>query len=764
MKTIKQKLLPSLMFVAAIFWLQPAAAAPLRIAQNNELNASEQAEHNLPHITANDKHINNGMWLSIAFLDGWKFYPDDDPAFADPGYDDAHWHDLTPGGLTVQNMPDTLWKPYNWWRFSFTADSAIYNNTWFLFLFTSGAAEVYLDGEFIESFGRFSTDPAEEMIFNKRQPTHNPPLGINPAEYHVLAVRFSNHHAESRVRYFGRYANMVAFNTGFVSNARNQIVVKTIRQTARTSGLAVGVLLLLLVLHLFLYYRFARDKGSFYVVLLLSLLLIHALVSFSGIWIEMSGIATYIMAIMFPLLLHQNITLLPLILSELFNVGRFRIWKYFALTAIPVTFLLNYTSAMQVVFVSYLAVGAISLVSCLYLFVKAYKAGRNGISFVGIGFIISIISMMLVLVLGEWMGVINFTVILWLVSVIYIAIPVGLTFYIANNYSNLVENLEHQVAERTSELRNSLNELRSAQDKLIQSEKLASLGELTAGIAHEIQNPLNFVNNFSEVSKELLDEVNEELAEGRRQFAEGSRQSGEEKLELVKEITMDIRQNLEKINHHGKRADAIVKGMLQHSRTGTGHKGLTDINALADEFLRLSYHGLRAKDKSFNADFKTDFDPNLPKIEVIPQDIGRVLLNLINNAFYAATSAVKTAHALSQQALSQQALSPQKTLTGFRTLSGLTDSETYKPTVTVSTKNLGNSIEISVKDNGPGIPVEIKDKIFQPFFTTKPSGQGTGLGLSLSYDIVKAHGGELNCETKQGEGTTFTIILPTKSK
>jgi signal transduction histidine kinase len=263
--------------------------------------------------------------------------------------------------------------------------------------------------------------------------------------------------------------------------------------------------------------------------------------------------------------------------------------------------------------------------------------------------------------------------------------------------------LEKQVADRTVELNNSLNNLKSTQAQLIQSEKMASLGELTAGIAHEIQNPLNFVNNFSEVSSELLDEMNDELDKG--------------DIEEAKVISKDIKQNLEKINHHGKRADAIVKGMLEHSRSSTGEKVPTDINVLADEYLRLSYHGLRAMDKNFNADYKTDFDPNLPKVNVVPQDIGRVLLNIINNAF---------------QAIKNDELSPDS----YRD-----KNDEFKPLVTVSTKNLGDKIEISVRDNGPGIPDQIKEKIFQPFFTTKPTGQGTGLGLSLSYDIVKAHGG-----------------------
>ena len=266
----------------------------------------------------------------------------------------------------------------------------------------------------------------------------------------------------------------------------------------------------------------------------------------------------------------------------------------------------------------------------------------------------------------------------------------------------------------------ALTELKSTQTQLIQSEKMASLGELTAGIAHEIQNPLNFVNNFSEVNKELLAEMKDEIDKGN--------------MDEVKALANDVIDNEEKINHHGKRADAIVKGMLQHSRSSSGIKESTDINALCDEYLRLSYHGLRAKDKSFNATIKTDFDESIGNINIIPQDIGRVILNLLTNAFYAAS------------------LPPE---------GGFKDPQyKHEPTVWVSTKKEGNKVLISVKDNGPGVPQKVLDKIFQPFFTTKPTGQGTGLGLSLSYDIIKAHGGEIKVETKEGEGSTFTIILP----
>ncbi|MEO5976900.1 MAG: two-component regulator propeller domain-containing protein [Chryseolinea sp.] len=277
--------------------------------------------------------------------------------------------------------------------------------------------------------------------------------------------------------------------------------------------------------------------------------------------------------------------------------------------------------------------------------------------------------------------------------------------------------------EQAKEIEKAYKNLKQTQVQLVQAEKMASLGELTAGIAHEIQNPLNFVNNFSEINKELIDEMNQELAAGN--------------LSEVKNIAKNISDNEEKIIFHGRRADGIVKGMLQHSRSSSGVKEMSDINAIADEYLRLAYHGLRAKDKSFNASMKTEFDPQVGKINAVPQDIGRVVLNLITNAFYVVTE--------------------KKTITAANGSAG----DKYEPTVTVSTKKNGNKVEIRVSDNGSGIPQSVLDKIFQPFFTTKPSGQGTGLGLSMSYEIItKGHGGELKVETQVGQGTTFIIVLP----
>jgi signal transduction histidine kinase/ligand-binding sensor domain-containing protein len=286
-----------------------------------------------------------------------------------------------------------------------------------------------------------------------------------------------------------------------------------------------------------------------------------------------------------------------------------------------------------------------------------------------------------------------------------------------NQRTEEVLQQKEEIEAQRDNLEKAFKELKTAQAQLVQSEKMASLGELTAGIAHEIQNPLNFVNNFSEVNAELIDEMQEEIEHGN--------------YEEVKALASDIKQNQEKISQHGKRADFIVKGMLQHSRTNSGERQLTNINTLADEFFKLSYHGLRAKDKSFNAEMTTHFEPNLPKINVIQQDIGRVLLNLFNNAFYAVNEKKKTA------------------------------DKSYRPEVKITTSSADKHVIITVRDNGTGIPDSVKEKIMQPFFTTKPTGEGTGLGLSLTYDmVVKGHGGSIRVDSVEGEGSEFTIALP----
>ncbi len=288
-----------------------------------------------------------------------------------------------------------------------------------------------------------------------------------------------------------------------------------------------------------------------------------------------------------------------------------------------------------------------------------------------------------------------------------------------------IENtrLLKELRQRTEDLSASLEDLRTAQDRLVQTEKLASLGQLTAGIAHEIKNPLNFVNNFSGLSVELIDELRETL---------NGVNADEKTLAEIAELTSTLRDNLDKIAHHGKRADSIVKNMLLHSREGSGERRPVDINALVEESLNLAYHGARAEKQSFNINLERSFDPAAGEVDLFPQEITRVLLNLIANGFYAA---------------------------GKRRAQATNGD--YEPTLAAATKNLGDRVEIRIRDNGTGIPPEVKDKMFNPFFTTKPAGEGTGLGLSISHDIiVKQHAGAIEVDTEPGKFTEFRIVLP----
>ena len=436
-----------------------------------------------------------------------------------------------------------------------------------------------------------------------------------------------------------------------------------------------------------------------------------------------------------------GLVFLPLTIYELFDYrGRLAIKIILSFSALCIAAIL--VKPIYAFYLLFYVTPIVNAVECFRVGIWALKAKKRGALFIIAGsFLFLSLLVASNLIPGDWGEL------LFMFSLV--SLPIGMTVFLAIRtaitYRSLEtklvevqelshqntkyqlekqellagqnEKLEQQVSERTAQLSQSLNELKSAQAQLVQSAKMASLGELTAGIAHEIQNPLNFVNNFSEVNTELIDEMQEEIDKG--------------DFEEVKAIANDIKENQQKINQHGKRADFIVKGMLQHSRTSSGERQPTNINTLADEFLKLSYHGLRAKDKTFNTELVTNFEDKLPGVNVVQQDIGRVLLNLFNNAFYAVSQKQKKA------------------------------DKDYKAEVSVTTSFENGQVIIKVKDNGIGIPDAVKDKIMQPFFTTKPTGEGTGLGLSLSYDIiVKTHGGSIRINSVEGEGSEFIVILP----
>ncbi len=674
--------------------------------------------------------INQG-WTSLN--ENWKYQKGDDIQWAQPSYNDNLWKTAVTNGNLNQNNDKQLAGENEivWFRIKIKVDST-FKETIIFNVVQNGASEIYLDGKLIHRFGVVSTSPK-----NFQQKSANEDIFVLPLEpdkEQVLAIRYATGSQDFPI-YNKSWTFRIQITTMNVLNSPDRFVNSKIALIPRgfdmfLISLGATSLISILFFTLFLFFPKERINGYF------------ALSTFCMSWFiiirnQNNSAETY----SFWLSIFQTICLLVGILIMLFCVYRilkrkigFWFWTLCGLCFLSIISRMVYP-------ITYLSIVLIlHQLTVIIVSFRSLKTNRIAalifISCMGITFIYFISNIILdALNINHAVYDSIFSGLSFMLLPLSIAIYLGFSFSqrskslaaqlievkklsAENNriLSEQKDNLEKEVALRTKDLNTSLENLKSTQSQLIQSEKMASLGELTAGIAHEIQNPLNFVNNFSEVSNELLDEMNEELTKG--------------DIEEAKAISLDIKQNLEKINHHGKRADAIVKGMLQHSRSSSGSKEPTDINKLADEYLRLAYHGLRAKDKSFNATMKTEFDETIGSITIFPQDIGRVILNLITNAFYATNEKQK---------------------------SGI---ENYEPTVTVSTKKVGNTVEIVVKDNGNGILQKVLDKIFQPFFTTKPTGQGTGLGLSLSYDIVKAHGGEFKVETKEGEGSEFSIHLP----
>ncbi len=688
--------------------------------------------------------INEYGSLQLPPVTRWKFKKGNDPSWANPDLDERGW--VLMDSLEIASLSyDKNDRFEGWFRFRFRFDPDIEVPPQFLFSTNGAAQDIYLNGDLVASFGDTGSQSGSYMR-NKGGFKYLP---FQPGKEYLVAIHFLDwvgpiSRSVSLIRVMGSQSFLY-----LATDARRTRLDSQQKTYERDHLIMFTILALITLLFWLIFVLNSSEKYLLFIALLTTFICLRPMVVVLS---YLSSDVLFLNAEWTALLIISGSLggggiafTFPLVLAAIFlpSIPKWLKWQSFAVLGIFFPIFVFFAGSVDLIAqIIPILVTIAAICSSIIILYKSWRSIKGAKWIVTTG-LFALMILILFGIVSQQVGVqLTNNQLNYLMFSSELFFPVSLLIYVAFwiKESRLAEQkkarevirvtaekqelltqqnvlLEKQVKERTTDLQNSLQNLKTTQSQLIQSEKMASLGELTAGIAHEIQNPLNFVNNFSEVSNELIDEMNEELEKG--------------DIPEAMEISKDIKQNLGKILHHGKRADNIVKGMLQHSRSGSGKKELTDINMLTDEYLRLAYHGLRAKDKSFNATMATDFDNSIGKIAVISQDLGRVILNLITNAFYAVQERKKEG------------------------------AKGYEPTVSVLTKKTGNIVEIRVKDNGNGIPEAIKEKIFQPFFTTKPTGQGTGLGLSMSYDIVtKGHGGNLKVETEEGKGTTFCINLP----
>jgi signal transduction histidine kinase len=683
--------------------------------------------------------------IRLGDIDGWIFKNGNDLTLPQKDINIIGWRKMRPSELS-EELADKNGKLECWFRLKFKLDTTFGNTSLNLAMSVWGASEVYVDEKLLAVFGNTGINgkPFKEHSFISDLPVS---FNIEKGKEHLLAIHFVDFLSPLPPFYLKSKGSL----NEFVLLVPPETVARHVNYVGQYSSYReawLSINIVLCLLFWLLAFQNRDEKNLLFIAVTSTIILLYIYCRTFYISRGSSYISNRIAELATPLLVSASLICIVVLISRIFRQKLNLLSKILSglilVCGILLLFFWNwFILILQVV---------PAVIAFSYYILISWKTLKGAQWAIVTGFFLAAL-IGLFSNIGSFMGLFQTnSADLFIQSGISLSIPLSLLVYVSIRFREIIHEVRHhsqkiiqlseekkqqalnqqkilqeEVNRQTAELRNTLENLKSTQAQLIQSEKMASLGELTAGIAHEIQNPLNFVNNFSEVNNELIEELKSKKSKLKNE-------SGDED----EEILSDIFQNNEKISFHGKRADAIVKGMLQHSRASTGKKEPRDINALADEYLRLSYHGMRAKDKSFNAEIKTDFDNSIGKINIVPQDIGRVLLNLFNNAFYAV-------------------MEKKKNLTGFGNLSGL---ESYVPAVTVVTQRLNNKIEIKIADNGIGIPQKVVDKIFQPFFTTKPTGQGTGLGLSLSYDIIKAHGGEIKVETKEGEGSEFIVQLP----
>jgi len=682
-------------------------------------------------LTITRSMVNQYDYISLNKSDNWMFKLGNDPSWAKEDINIKDWQHLKLNGIT-DNLADRNGKFEGWFRMKIMLDTSLAGTSLNIAAFLWASVDLYIDGDLRYSYGNTGANGKsyhEYSPFYKVSAAFNVETGkVHLLAFHLVDYRspLPPYHLKSSANFNDIVICLPGYDQGYFNwNRRNQ--------TFKTIWISVNAILC--CLFWLLAFQNRKEKNILLISVTSTAFAITIVADSFIPFPHLSFLGFRILEIVWAVFLSLSWVLTIILLIRIFERRFTRLLQWLlVLITLCAPVLIFYPTRWALIF-------EIFLVNAIYVYyiVTSWKNLKGAQWAVVAGILLTMMLGFLLAFTGNDNG--SFVLYRLLHTGVFLSFPVSLLIYVSMRFKEIIDDvrknaaevvqlseekkeqavtqqkfLEEEVARQTVELRTSLENLKSAQAQLIQSEKMASLGQLTAGIAHEIQNPLNFVNNFSDVNSELVEEARQEIDKGNA--------------EEVKILLSNIADNEQKIKHHGKRADAIVKGMLQHSRTSSGQKEPTDLNKLADEYFRLAYQGFRAKDKSFNAKVETAFDQNVGNVNVITQDIGRVILNLINNAFYAVNEKSK------------------------QNIPG------YEPTVTVFCRKANDKVELHVRDNGNGIPERLRDKIFQPFFTTKPTGQGTGLGLSLAYDIVKAHRGEINLETNEGEGSVFIIQLP----
>ncbi len=673
----------------------------------------------------------------------WLFHPGNDRPTEGT---DSNWQLADTKLLTNEKGQPLPGLGLGWYQKTFEVPPAYRNRPIEFRLGHFGASEIFIDGNLVQRYGEVASSVQDEKIFVPRGPFF---VSLDSQSTHTLLVHYSNMHA-GLPHYNNKHVGfrlLIAPANVFPQDESSKI---------STLPISASVMFLFSVFFLFVYFFYPKRLAS----LITTILLLNFCALFVAVYFNITESEWETLrrtSVIVQIESVWSILLQLLVLYALYYESKMPRRSFLVVMAMVIGVIAPFYPQIRILFNPILVLVYFDMYRLLIL---GIRGGKSGFWILLVGSVIQQAGYYIIVQdIFHWYPTLTPKALVMQMIFPQLGVPLTYALQFAWEFGNAnrdlrlqlaqvktlsettlrqeqekqeiltqqKEKLEVMVSDRTSELshqketlQSTLENLKSTQTQLIQSEKMASLGELTAGIAHEIQNPLNFINNFSEVNKELIEELK----------AESLKPKAERNDLLEEEVLNNLINNEEKISHHGKRAASIVKGMLQHSRTSTGKKESVDINALADEYLRLAYHGLRSKDNSFTAKIHTDFDPSIGKINMIPQDMGLVLLNLYNNAFFAIQEKKKW------------------------------QSEKYEPIISVTTKRIGDKLSISVRDNGNGIPQKVKDKIFQPFFTTKPTGQGTGLGLSLSYDIIKAHGGEIKMATQEGEFTEFVVQIP----